>query len=934
VPGDGLLASFEELAPGLADALEATARRPSPGARRGVGGADPLLDAFLIAGALSQILDDFLQRDVLELGRVARRLAACEGAWRIGATAAQAIVRTGSVLRALGAADRRAAAARGVIGELLERIADDVAAAGMPSHSDAVSLDALARLLERLGAVPRVLRREIARPSGCYSLFDQHPADCGRLVERFAARWPDRDRPLLVLGLRTSGSYLAPLCAAFLRRAGYHDVVATTIRPGDRLPSADARRLTRASARHALVLLVDDPPRTGAQLAQVGALLQRNGFPSASIVPMLQLFDAEAVPEVLRAYPTVVLRWAEWSVHDRLAVPAVRATLEELLREIAVAGVEPIERPAVRTPGRRHIAASYIATLGRADGGVDRRRIFVEGVGLGCFGRRAMTVADAMGPLLPAVYGIRDGLVFGEEPADGSLDPSRVHADPDASAAGIADYVWRRSQSLAAEEDVTARMAGRDAAWEWAAVLLSHAFGAGRLLVRPLADALAQRLLAVRQPAIIDGNCGLGAWATNSDGTSLRKRDFLRGPFTAVGMYSYDPVVDLAAAAADGEVEGALAFADALRRRYEALSGESLNDAGWLMHRLLWHLGGYRDSLREAARGGPRAADAFRRVLAIERAMSRSHQRYIGQRFFADLAPGHGGPLCAIDLDGVLETRWQVFPAIAPAGALALRALHCHGYRAFIASGRSLDEVRDRCEAYRLAGGVAEYGAVVYDATRDEAHSLLTDVEDAALARLREALARQPGVFVDAIYRHSVRVHTINAQGRRAAPQRDAIDAVLAVAGVADDVAVVAGDLQADIIGGSIDKGRGLRCLAARLGAAGDEPLLALAVGDSAADLPMFELAARAFVPAHTSVSLPGGAEITRRPYGAGLLEAVGRLVGHTSRRCATCDPPEPPTSDDRLMLRVLGALDGGRTHKLAQALRLAATLAFVRRVR
>jgi hypothetical protein len=33
-------------------------------------------------------------------------------------------------------------------------------------------------------------------------------------------------------------------------------------------------------------------------------------------------------------------------------------------------------------------------------------------------------------------------------------------------------------------------------------------------------------------------------------------------------------------------------------------------------------------------------------------------------------------------------------------------------------------------------------------------------------------------------------------------------------------------------------------------------------------------------------------------------------------------------------MLRALGALDGGRTHKLAQALRLAATLAFVRRVR
>jgi hydroxymethylpyrimidine pyrophosphatase-like HAD family hydrolase len=955
VPGDGLLASFDELAAALGEALEAAADGSSRGggaAAHTAGGADPVLDAFLMAAALSQILDDFVQRDVLELGRIARHLVASGGAWKVGAAAARATARIAFGLRARGADARRARAARDDVWSLLERIADDVAASvlegdalvpapRMPRRGDLASPDVVARLWQRLGGVPKVLRREIGRPPGCYGHFDQHPADCGRLVERFAARWPDRDRPLLVVGLRTSGSYLAPLCAAFLSRAGYRDVDAMTVRPGYRLPGTDAKALRRAAASDALALVIDDPPRTGAQLAQAADLLHRSGFPVASIVLMLQLFGGpEAAPEPLREYPSVVLEWAQWSVHDRLAPAAVRATLEELLRGsrcheeplahvVGVAAVEAAESPALLPPARRHVAASYVATLERSDGGVERRRIWVEGTGLGCFGRRALAIADATDSLVPAVYGVHDGLVFGDAAATGGrLDLSCVRADPEAVAAGIADYIWRRSRSLAAEEDVTTRMVGRDAAWEWVAVLISDAFGSGRPFVRPLAEVAGRRLLEARRPSVIDGNCGLEAWSTNAgrNGTSLRKRDFLRGPFSAVGMYSYDPVVDLAAAAADGEREGAVPFVAALRRRYEALSGESLDDAGWLMRRLAWQLGAYRDALREAAAGGSRAANAFERALAIERAMSRSHQRYMEQRFFADLAPGEG-PVCAIDLDGVLETRWHVFPAIAPAGALAVRALHRHGYRVVLASGRSLDEVRDRCKAYRLAGGVAEYGAVVYDATRDETHSLLTEAEDAALARVREALARQSGVYVDEAYRHSARAHTIDAQGRRAAPRREAIDVALAEAGSVDDLAVVAGDLQTDVIGRSIDKARGLRSLIARLEVAEDQPLLALAAGDTASDLAMFDVAARAFAPANAAVSLRGRAEITRRPYGAGLLEAVGRLLGHDPRRCGTCRPPTPPTRSDRVLLCALGALDGGGAHKVAQSLRLAATL-------
>src|SRR5207237_10719821 len=89
--------------------------------------------------------------------------------------------------------------------------------------------------------------------------------------------------------------------------------------------------------------------------------------------------------------------------------------------------------------------------------------------------------------------------------------------------------------------------------------------------------------------------------------------------------------------------------------------------------------------------------------------------RYLGDLYLDDVATDVDGPLCAIDIDGVLETPWLGFTSSTPAGALALRALAKHGYRTILVSGRSLDEVRDRCAAYPLTGGVAEYGATIYN---------------------------------------------------------------------------------------------------------------------------------------------------------------------------------------------------------------------------
>ncbi len=78
---------------------------------------------------------------------------------------------------------------------------------------------------------------------------------------------------------------------------------------------------------------------------------------------------------------------------------------------------------------------------------------------------------------------------------------------------------------------------------------------------------------------------------------------------------------------------------------------------------------------------------------------ARLFQRYYREVLIGD-APASSGPLCAIDVDGVLETMQMGFPATSPAGALALRALLRHGFRPVLATGRSLDELRGRSTAY------------------------------------------------------------------------------------------------------------------------------------------------------------------------------------------------------------------------------------------
>ena len=191
-------------------------------------------DSYLAACGISQIIEDWSDATAWRARQAAALLGDRSRAARMlrtgvdAAASSRRMVGTGLRVRAL----------HETAGVLVRVLADAVTAplvSGSPA--DPLSADAgeqhdpdrfpeagrsLVRLLSgcRLDRLPARLTGQVQRPPSCFRSFDQQPHDLVELARRFAAQHPDRDRPLIVLGVRTSGGYLAPLVAAALRARG------------------------------------------------------------------------------------------------------------------------------------------------------------------------------------------------------------------------------------------------------------------------------------------------------------------------------------------------------------------------------------------------------------------------------------------------------------------------------------------------------------------------------------------------------------------------------------------------------------------------------------------------------------------------------------------------------------------------------------------
>jgi hydroxymethylpyrimidine pyrophosphatase-like HAD family hydrolase len=942
-----LLRDFRGLCEELDERLEAERLGAAP---------DPL-SVFLLLAGLHQVVEDHLHREPDLVERAEARLRELG---RRGAGPARALAsarRLGSRARSERPGERRLVDWSESLGDLLEEAAREVVAPG-----EGIGARAIRRAWRSLRtAVPRIpepVLDALANLPNPFATFDQLPGDCAELMRRFASRWPDRGRPVLVLGVRTSGTYLAPLQSSALRTLGYRHVEMLTARAGQRWRRSEEDMVRAAGGRGGIVVLTDDPPASGRTLAALAGECVELGVPREAVVLSLGLLGPESsLPEPLRSHPSVLLPWAEWAIQERLSPPSVRAALGALLdgrqvrgpggEAVTVRSVEDVARvdgtPESASAPRRHARGRYRVRLAGVNGERIDHRVLVRGTGLGHFAGYPRAVAAALCDYLPELHGMADGLLYR------ALPPEDRRADRtgwEGVEGTIASYVLARRERLPVDPRRAARAVEDRMSFDLVADMLGWALlHSQRMLAFPLTWEAARRLLAHDRPALVDGAMAASNWYLPSPppAAGALKEAADEDAFANAAKLSYDPLFDLASAAASFAVEETLRggpppgrppFPERLRSEFAARSGEPVDGERWLLHQLLHN----RYELSQLRERGPSPEDGgedgwARRLLAVERALAAAEQQYVADLYLSDLEVPREGPLCAIDVDWTLESRWLDFPALTPLGAIALRALARHGYRPLIATGRSLAEVRRRCRAYRLAGGVAEYGAVAYDNASGRTLDLLPPAQSAQLARLREQLRRMPGVRLDEEHGHSVRALRLTDDGRRRGLSEEAIAEALDGAGVEGSVQVVYGHLQTDFTPAAASKGTGVLALAEALG--GGRPAgrpLAFAIGDDSPDAPMLALADHRFAPGNAGPDLLEELGPALRPtvvegrQAAGLLEAVGAFLGHEPRHCDTCAVPRPP-GRTRLLTGPLAALDGPRPERVRQLLALAALL-------
>ena len=398
------------------------------------------------------------------------------------------------------------------------------------------------------------------------------------------------------------------------------------------------------------------------------------------------------------------------------------------------------------------------------------------------------------------------------------------------------DYVADRHRKLPRSVDRSAAMAGRRPAWEVAGLLVGGALGRADAALRlPVVHPLVRRLLAVAEPSVVDGRISADRWVVGRSGSRV-KLDFAEGAFSNRDLWSYDPVLDLAALADE------LGAAREVRAEWVRRTGARVEPSRWLLLRLVhaW------DRRRH---GGLDQA-------GFEWTAGAALGDFVADLLLADLwdrATTRSGPWCALDIDGVLETG-VIAGAGAPGwdGGVALRALVAHGHRVVLATGRGADEVARRRAAWRLPGAVAEYGAALVLAggrVVDQRDPAAVD----AVGRARAWLADRDGVVVDDGHRFAIRAWRVGTGGGRGPLSVD--DVAGAQQAARGGLVAVPGDDQTDLVPPRTSKAIGVRAVLELLdpGTGAVPQPLALAVGDGPADVDLLALARHAVVPAHAN---------------------------------------------------------------------------------
>lgn len=879
--------------------------------------SEVVTNIFLLSCAITDTVDDYLLGTVLDFSKLARVLPLAGPAIRVAHKGLA--LRSSTRLLLLTKLRRWRQAWANVVTDFIEQ-----ALVNNKDRSKALrQRDRLNELLPaKFGKTLACLRPKIP---AFFRSRDFATPDCFELARKFTTEFADSPRPAIVIGLRTAGSFLAPLTCAYLKVNGT-DARWIAVRPSKGIASWERRELERSASQHCRALIADESVHSGQTLAKTITVLRKAGFAEADIVvlnpvePALPDWKNSRLLQSLSQIHVVSLEPAERSKCDLLdSISKVEPVLQKYFQErgysaarIVTGGKFAILNSTWRdTPPERvdhRLKRIYEVHLRHSSGSEEVRYVLAKSVGWGWLGYHSFIAAQRLTDWTPPILGLRDGILFSEwlPQQDRRSFAGAEHQDVVDS---LATYVAARAKHLRLQDDPVLDLAKEDRhkGLELLSGHLVRAYGS-RIVASAKRSWLRKRLAEHNHflPVMTDSKMTTEDWLTSD---TPRKTDFEHHCFGKNELGITDPAFDLATAM----LQFGLSDTDSERlvKRYIQESGDTNVEERLFFNKFL---------------AGIRAQSLADHDLTQSRLFSRrseaNHQYISAWNFLVKASVEECGKLCSkpkethwhtplvvADIDGVIDRMVFGLPGTTAAGIKALSLLHAHDFCIAVNTARTLNEVKRYCRAYSFAGGVAEYGAVLWDGLSDRQRVLVDQESMEQLHRVQEAFQRIPGCFLNADYLYSLRVFTY--QNGRTAPIPALLAQDLLAEVGANRLRIHHTGLDTAIVAKNTDKGVGLLALLDFVGLPKTD---VTAVGDSEPDLAMFRVANHSFAPGNVTCRKEAeliGSSIARSSYQPGLLEIVRRIVHPNGTACNRCREIDRNWSKDKgLFISLLEAAD------------------------
>jgi orotate phosphoribosyltransferase len=858
--------------------------------------AEVTTNIFLLACAVADALDDYLLGEGYDFAKAAAKLPTLAPAFRV-AEGILSLWRKSRELVRRHLRDWR----RNWDTAVVEFVRSILLNSTPDPRAISTDTGALASLLTK--RLPTGLLARRPRPPAAFISQDLTHLDALALARKFVAAFPDRQNSVLVLGLRTAGSYFAPVVCAYLKSEGYQRVDSGTLRPKREISLWEANQIARFAASGSLALIVDEPMTTGYTVAQAVRLLRQAGVETRKIVASFPVHPTrgnwESKPEFFSAceITTLLLAREEWHKCRLLEPQAVGSVVQEYFlargyRRATLTFSPQLQQCSNRLrdlcveKGHIRFKRIYEVRLEDSDGNVETRYVLAKSIGWGWLAYHAFLAADRLSSGIPPALGVRNGILFTEwlPEAHSTAKPP----DREQLVGTLASYIAARVRSLALEKDPAPDLLRENnhRGLELLANTLSRAYR-HRIAAALKRSQIREKLshIGCSNPTLIDGKMRRVEWICGPE--RLLKTDFDQHGLGKTELNVTDPAYDLAEAVLYWDLSPA--EERNLLARYAEKSGDNGVEKRLLLHKLLagiWAMTSALDHL-ESPNLVNRHAEFHQQYVQAWNFLVIHTTRFCGRFVRPPTTVGWHAPLVMLDIDGVLDDRIFGFPSTTASGIQAVALLHAHDFAVAVNTARSITEVQEYCQAYGFLGGVAEYGSALWDAVAKREFVLVSPECLIELEKVKIALREIPGIFLNDSYRYSIRVYSF--ENNRTVPVPTLmIRALLTKLGVGrlkfhqtfSDTAVLARDL---------DKGTGLQSLLTWVGMPEQETV---AIGDSEADLAMFRVARRSFAPSQIKCRERArllGCQIADRSHQSGLLRIVRSLTHPEGGQCEHC---------------------------------------------